>query len=127
MCGERVTTKYQSPDKSSFIVWKARSCGATTASIGTTYILSESRLRNLDTNNPKISRKYRIFSSERGTIKVRWLSNDHIEVLYDFSPQYGRTGQFFKQRHEVSGVKITYTQMNRELIKKSIAVEDNRF
>jgi len=117
-CGQKVTREYLSPNKSKTVVWVARNCGATTANLSSTYLISPENFLKLDVDDPKIRKKYRIFQSERGTIKPRWLSDSHIEVLYDFSPQYGRTGQFFKQRDKVSGVTITYTQMDRKLIYK---------
>ncbi|MEP1230076.1 MAG: hypothetical protein ABJG88_05320, partial [Litorimonas sp.] len=81
------------------------------------YVVSEKKLKTINNESPKINKKYEIYARERGTVITKWISDNHIEVLYDFTPQYGRTGEFFRQRDKVSGVKITYTEADKATIK----------
>lgn len=113
-CGQEVIRTQNTPDQSSEMVWIARSCGATTSPLVTVYIIPKKDSLSDRTRLPK---KYRVFSHERGSVDVKWGAGKTIEVVYDFSPRFGRTGQFFTQRDRVGGYDIVYLDANKEIIK----------
>ena len=107
-CGQKITTQFFSPENSKVVIWVASDCGATTAPIGTTYLLSVSEFEKLDHQKIEIDNEFMVFSSERGHIEIFWASENRLEVLYDFTPVSGRKGQFISQNEKVDGVNILY-------------------
>jgi len=107
-CGQKITTNSVSPDSQKTVVWVVTDCGATTAPIGTTYLISSQEFETLDPQNISMDSKYEVFSSERGRVEIVWKSENALEVQYDFTPVAGRTGQFIFQNDKVENVRVTY-------------------
>lgn len=110
LCGQWISSSKIYKDQNKAIVSIVKDCGATTAPTATYYIIPLEILDNIDSESPKIRRKYKLFRQERGDIAFNWKSNNELEVIYDFPILYGRQGDFFYQATKVDGVKITYRQ-----------------
>lgn len=115
LCGQWVSSSVIYKDQNKAIISIVKDCGATTAPATTYYIIPLEFLDNIDSDSPKIRRKYKLFLEERGDVAFNWKSNNELEVIYDFPILYGRQGDFFYQANQVDGVKIIYKQKQFEL------------
>ena len=109
-CGEKVTVTKTYPDQNRAIVWVSKDCGATTVPTATAYIIPLKSLERVESEKPKIHRKYKILAATRGKIEFNWISNENLEVIYDFPVLYERQGEFYSQATSVDGVNIVYRQ-----------------
>jgi len=110
LCGERVTLNETNHENNKAIVTVIKDCGATTVPSATMYLVPFKQRENLDKENPKISRKYKLLVATRANIELNWISIDELEVIYEFPILYGRQGRFDFQSAQVDGVNITYKQ-----------------
>jgi hypothetical protein len=108
LCGEIVTLKKPSPDLSQSLVWVSKDCGATSTPLMSVYMISTDMADVLEIQDPKISKKYRVYAYERGQWDVEWTSKSSILVKYDFTPEFGRVGQFLSKRDMVGEVIVNY-------------------
>jgi len=111
LCGYKVQKISSTNNGSKILVKISKGCGATTVPTATYYIVSDNIFTNINVEKPKIKKKYKIFSHERGAVKVQWDANDDINVQYDFRTQAnGRKGHFLYQTDKVENVNIFYKE-----------------
>lgn len=107
-CGQKVVRTLDSPKASQSMVFVTRDCGATTIPLVSVYIVSEGDYKAIDQEGYQLKSKWRAFSFERAKVDAVWMSENAIQVFYDFSPYYGRQGSFLMQKERVGKVKIAY-------------------
>ena len=113
LCGQNITTKSIYKDENKAIVTLIKDCGATTVPTGTFYLIPLESLDEIKPESPKIKKKYKLLSQERGVFEFNWISKEDLEVVYNFPVHGGRQGAFDFQASHVDGVNITYRQKVR--------------
>jgi len=110
LCGERVVLDEKNHESDMAIVTVIKDCGATTVPSATKYLVPFEQYKNIDKENPKIRRKYKLLVATRANIEFNWTSINELEVIYEFPTLYGRQGNFDFQSTRVNGVNIIYKQ-----------------
>ena len=107
-CGQKVTDTVASPHGTKIIYYLSRDCGATTAPALSLYVVPAEKQSSIDSEGYKLKSRWIILRFQRGEIRPVWLSENSLEILYDFTALYGRRGQFFKQKTKVGDLRIRY-------------------
>ena len=108
-CGQKVTHTDVSPNGTKVLYYLSKHCGATTAPALSLYVVPASKQNSIDSEGYKLRSRWNILRFQHREIRPVWYSENSLEILYDFTPSYGRQGRFFKQKTKVDNLRIHYT------------------